>query len=271
VDQPFNKNMERRMWTFPPAYFETMKKAVKQRYALLPYIYTQAHLAHESGISLIRPMYYEHPELEIAYEQQQQYYFGENMIVSPITRATGVKAAKQRVWLPAGEWYNFHSNQMMVGDKMVNESFEFDQIPIYVKAGSILPTQKDKLHISKSNLDTLILTIYPDNNGKAAFTLYEDDGISEAYQNGTCFKTAIRFDKMNDQASIVVQPTGVAFEGLPNDRTYVFQIVNSDEPTNIINVDGSEKVIWNFNAATKILSFETTKKTLRDLKLEINY
>jgi alpha-glucosidase (family GH31 glycosyl hydrolase) len=271
VDIPFNKNMERRMWMFPKTYFETMKKAVKQRYALLPYIYTHAHLAHESGISLIRPMYYEHPELEIAYEQKQQYYFGENMLVSPITRKTGVQSAKQEVWLPPGEWYNYYSNERMAGNKMLNESFEFQQIPIYIKAGSIIPTQKDKLHISQTILDTLILSVYPDQLGNAKFTLYEDDGITDSYKSGAFLKSEMTYAKTSKKAKIDILPEGTSFDALPETRTYIFQIIGAETPKEIVNTISGEPLIWKYDESAKLITIQISEFTKRAVHLEINF
>jgi len=193
------------------------------------------------------------------------------MIVSPITRKTGVKEAQQKMWLPEGDWYNSHSNQMIVGNQIINEFFEFDQIPIYIKAGSIIPSQKDKLHISQSVLDTLILTIYPNAQERAEFELYEDEGISEGYQSGIFLKTALVFAKDNSLAQLEIHPKGIAFEGLPEHRTYVFQLVNSDSPKEIFISETAEKVNWNFNPNTLVLSFEVNWETLKELKLDIQY
>jgi len=92
--------LERRIWAYPNKYFEIMKDCINLRYELFPYIYTAARESHDSGVSLIRPMYYENPLNEDAYQYSGQYYFGNDMIVAPVTKQIPRKGSQGSKKMP---------------------------------------------------------------------------------------------------------------------------------------------------------------------------
>ena len=258
--------IERRMWKYPEANLKAMHKALHMRYALLPYIYTMARAAYDSGISMVHPMYYEYPESEKAYQADHQYYFGSSMIVSPITRPmNGGETITQTVWLPAGKWYDFRNNEMVNGDKDVTSLYTLDEIPVYVKAGSIIPMQTHKLRIAGSVQDTLILTVYTGQSG--SFAMYEDEGNTEGYRKDQYSFTHMTWTDENGAGKLKIEPDGKTFAGQLTERSYQIHIVSTRKPTQV-KVDG-QNTDWVYDDKNKLILFNIPKQKIATLNLEI--
>ncbi len=258
--------IERRIWKYPEANFKAMRKAIQQRYALLPYIYTMARMTYDSAVSLIRPMYYEFPDLEKAYHLEHQYYFGNNMIVAPITQPmNGRDSVAQTVWLPEGNWFDYRNNQLLKGGKEITANYALNEIPVFVKAGSIIPTQTPKLRITGSVLDTLILTVYPAAN--AEFNLYEDEGNSEGYRKDVCSFTKISWQQNSNAKVLKIEPEGKAFPTQVTERSYEIRIVSTEKPTSV-QLNGS-LTNWSYDEVNKVTVIKPAKAPMAGMQLEI--
>ena len=114
--------LERRIWKFPN--FPLMREAVNLRYELFPYIYTMARNTYETGVGICRPLYYEYPETENAYKYEGEYFFGDNILVAPVTEAApeGKKASK-KIWFPQGEWWSASTSELIKGSSVKTMEF----------------------------------------------------------------------------------------------------------------------------------------------------
>merc|ERR1711871_1932613 len=136
---------ERRIWKFP--HFEQMKDAMLLRNSLAPYIYTAAREHYDTGVALVRPLYYEYPELEEAYNMaDSQYFFGNDMLVAPIAEPSDNPSpykgkSNKTIWLPPGVWSSWDGCTQHVGPKKLTLSYTLSQIPIFVAASSVIPTK----------------------------------------------------------------------------------------------------------------------------------
>lgn len=265
-----DKEIERRMWLYPAANLEAMREALQLRYALLPYIYTYARMAYDSGVSLIRPMYYEYPETELAYHLPHQYYFGSDIIIDPVCKSMhGQLTIRQKTWLPAGEWYCFKSGKKITGDQYVDDAYGLNDIPMFVKAGSIIPMQTPQLHISGSTLDTLILAIYPAD--AASLDLYEDDGSTEHYKKDQYTFTRFKYQRTGDHASLTVTPGRGEYGGEPTSRSYMIRIMDSNKPEGI-SADWTktpEGNSWRYDEQKKIVEISVPRDRIRSLMVPL--
>jgi len=248
-------------WLYPFENFKAIHDAIHFRYELVPYIYTTAREAYDSGVSICRPMYYDWPDKPEAYQYKDQYMFGDNILVAPVIHpASGIRypvsvsnqLSEVNVWLPEGNWYEWFTGTMLEGGKTYNRTFLLNEIPVYVKAGSVIPGYP-KVHNLKEKPTQLILTVFPGKN--TAYRLYEDDGVSNNYKEGEFALTSIETDVRPGLVTLVIQPCEGKYTGMPDTRSYELRFIGSPVPSEV-EVNGTkysyvEKGVapgWNYSA-----------------------
>lgn len=258
-----DREIERRIWAYKPEYFNIMRNAIKLRYSLIPYIYTEARSAYDTGISILRPMYYDYPSEEIAYNMKHQYMFGDDFIVAPVTHPIDKSSSGedslftvQKVWLPKGNWIEWFSGTLVKGNQIYNRPACLEDIPVYVKAGSIIPMQKDVNNTADNNGDLLILNIFPGEKGNAR--IYDDAGNDDNYKSGNFTFTNVSFQKnVNGAISVEISPVEGEFEGMPQQRKYELRFPVSYPPEEV-NINGiacaykedKGENTWNYDGTT---------------------
>lgn len=229
-----NPAAERRIWAYPPEHFQVMRDAFRLRYALVPYVYTEARKTFESGLALVRPMYYAHPWDEEAYEFTGQYLFGDDMLVSPVvdSMAPDTLLAAREVWLPEGEWYEWFTGTRLSGPAVVRRAFALDEIPVWVRAGAILPMAPPMERTDARALDPLVLTIFPGDSGSTR--VYEDPGNSLDYATAEHAWTPVRQARGADAVvRIVVGAVEGGYAGMPSERGYELRFPGTWPPEEV--------------------------------------
>lgn len=167
-------------WVFADRERDILHDIIRQRYQFAPYIYSMARRTYDDALPLCRPMYYDYPENEEAYANRNEYMFGDNVLVYPITSPMHDGISIQQVWLPEGcDWYELSSGTLLRGGQTVQRKFQLDEYPVYVKAGSVLP-EYDKVENLSSTSEPITVAVYP-GKGDSSFTLYEDNGNDKDY------------------------------------------------------------------------------------------
>src|SRR5207248_182237 len=190
-----NPDAERRIWAYPQPDVEIMRDAYRLRYALIHYISAASREAYETGMSLCRPMYYDYPEATEAYEFKDQYMFGDDLLVSPVTQAVAAESqlATRSVWLAPGEWIEWSSGARLRGPARVERTFAIDEWPVYVRGGAIIPMQRNVEHklgqAGDAHLNPLVLDVFPGASGKTR--VYEDAGDTLGYKTNQFAWTTI--------------------------------------------------------------------------------
>ncbi len=164
-------------WEFGAEYEAINKKSIELRYKFMPYIYTQFYTASTTGIPIMRPLFFDYPEDGNMVFRDQEFLFGNSLLVAPVL---GEGDTKRSLRLPAGNWYDYWANEKIEGNKDITVDAPIDRLPLFVKAGSIIPTQQIVQYTGQAPIDPLTLEIFPDTQANG--TLYEDDGISFDYQ-----------------------------------------------------------------------------------------
>lgn len=174
TDNPFNG---KEPWKFDKITQHVMEEYLRLRHALVPYLYTMNRRAHTEDLPLIQPMYYHEPEQAEAYAVPNEYYFGSELLVSPITdpQDSTARAAKAATWLPAGLWADFFDGTVYQGGRMVNLWRGLENIPVLMKAGAIVPMKDMRVFDNRvDNPKHMEVKIFPAEDG--SFTLWEDAG-----------------------------------------------------------------------------------------------
>ncbi len=233
-----NPDAERRIWAYPDAYFTVMRDAFRLRYALIPYLYTESRKTYETGISLCHPMYYEYPQREEAYTYTGQYFFGENMIVAPVATPLDEtdQLAKKEIWIPPGEWIEWQTGARLTGPRVYGRSYTLEEVPVFVRSGSIIPMQPDMLYTGEKPVDPLILEIFPGREGRVR--VYEDQGNSVAYRKGEGAWTPVRMQTdAGGEIRVTIEPREGKYPGMLAGRAYEVRFVNT-LPVFTVELDG---------------------------------
>jgi alpha-glucosidase (family GH31 glycosyl hydrolase) len=163
-------------------------KYLNLRYRLLPYLYSAVQLTHSTGIPLMRPLWLHEPSNETARSCADQYFFGPSLLIAPVLEPG---ARDRQVYLPKGLWWDMWTGEQQPGDQTIRRAVDLETLPIYVKAGAILPTGPIKQFTAEPASEALTLTIYAGSDGE--FFLYEDDGVSFRYEQGEFIRTELRW------------------------------------------------------------------------------
>ena len=224
-----NPYHERRPWERGPAAERAATQALRLRHTLIPYIYTMAWRNTQQGLPLITPMYYSHPEAPEAYQCPQQYWFGSELIAAPFTRPaeadTGL--ARQIVWLPEGEWFNFFTGEPLPPGWRVMYG-DLDETPVIARGGAIVPLAEPVDWSGTANPETLHLVIFPGANGR--FELYEDDGETMQHLHGGYALTAFSLHWQSQSMSFSISPATGDRSVLPEKRSYLLHFRGIEQP-----------------------------------------
>ncbi|MGH9611547.1 MAG: TIM-barrel domain-containing protein, partial [Bryobacteraceae bacterium] len=155
------------------------RKYLDLRYRLLPYLYSAVHECRATGMPIIRALWLHYPGDATAVSRGDEYLWGRDLLVAPVAE----KGARRRgIWLPHGAWYDFWTEERVEGGQEINRPIDLETIPLYVRAGAILPLGPVKQYTSEKVDAPLEVSVFPGADG--TFLLYEDDGHSFRYRNG---------------------------------------------------------------------------------------
>jgi alpha-glucosidase len=160
------------------------RKYIELRYKLLPYIYTITEETTRTGIPLMRPVFLEYPHAEEFYGDDHDFLFGPDLFVAPVVTET---TDAQGVFLPPGEWYDFWTAEKHTNKDQINLHPRIDEVPLYVRAGAVVPMQPLVQYTGEKPNGPLELRLYLPSRASAnecGGALYQDDGHSFTYQKG---------------------------------------------------------------------------------------
>lgn len=212
-----NPFMSKEPWHYPAAVATEMIKLLRLRAQLLPYLASANEATHRDGVPLIKPMYYGHGDEARAYQVPNEYQFGPAMIVAPITTPvdSATKLASTPVWLPAGQWVDFDTGIRYAGNRYFQAYREMANMPVFVKAGSVIPLNPDFMAPAETLPTILKLKIFVGADG--SYELVE-------YHDGQLATTTFTWQESEQQLTIqVTDPAHL----IPADRSYESELVGA--------------------------------------------
>ena len=228
-----DKTTDRRPWNYPKWAEDSMRVSFRLRSLLMPYLYTAMQQATADSVPFTRPMYLDHPTLEAAYHNAQQYRFGDDLLVAPIA-APGVgpgRVAAQAVWFPpnrdgsATDWFDYFTGEKFASGESAVATASIDQFPLFVRGGVPLPMQPYTARPATAALNTLVLRCYPGRDGVAGDSrLYEDDGKTTAYEKGQSATTGLHYVRRGESIVITVDATAGTYAGQPTERGLTIEL-----------------------------------------------
>lgn len=225
-------NLNKEPWAFSSDTQQRLANVINGRYALVPYIYTMARKTYESGLALCRPLYYDNPEAKEAYEFKEEYMFGDDMLIAPVTsEVDSVDGyANVKVWLPAGEWLEYETGQMLQGGKTYERRFTLDEYPVYVKAGSIIPYFGKLKNLSGTN-QAVTIRVFPGAD-KGEFMLYEDNGEDKNYVTEYA-NTPLSYTRDGSRLNITIGARQGQYKDMPAQRHFYVALPCQKAPVSI--------------------------------------
>ena len=242
-------DVPREIWRFgrPGDWaYDALLKFDQLRYRLMPYIYSTAWMVTNDGYTLMRGLAMDFRQDSRVFDIADQFMFGPSLMVNPVTAP---KATYRNVYLPTGsDWYNFWTGKKYSGGQTIPVPTPIDQIPLFVKAGSIIPMGPVIQYAAEKPDAPIELRIYPGANG--AFNLYEDENDNYNYESGEYTIIPIVYNE--DSHTLTIEQRKGQFSGMIKDRIFKVVVVEKGhgadidivrEPRRIINYDGTKQAI----------------------------
>ena len=207
------------------ADFDNQEAAIRLRYLLLPYLYAQAWKVTSEGASLMRPLFAGWPDDPATWRLEDEFLFGDALLVAPVLREDDT----QHVYLPEGRWLDFWDGRRINGGVSFDQTVPRDRIPVYVRAGTILPVGPDVQYAAEQPWDDLQVRIYTGADGD--FVLYEDEGDGYAYEKGMRSEIPMHWD--DSESVLTIGPRKGSWPGMPETRQFRIVIVRPDAGTGL--------------------------------------
>jgi alpha-glucosidase len=204
-------------WRFGKFYEDIIRKYLKLRYRLLPFLYTTLQEAHRTGVPLFRPLVLNYQSDSNTVNLDDQFMVGEDLLVAPILQPN---QTSRLVYLPEGVWYDYWTNKKQKGGTMIRVDAPLEVVPMFIRGGAIIPEGPEMNYVGEKPFDPVTLYIHPDDKGRAATTLYEDDGISPAYKRGVYRRTQVSVSSTDKGLEITINPPEGSYE--PGARKLLF-------------------------------------------------
>lgn len=229
-------------WRYNQIAEGVMKNFLRLRHKLIPYLYTMNMRASTQGIPLVQPMYYHHPYEKQAYEVQNEYYFGSEMIVSPITEPMDKESqmAKVSVWIPEGKWIDLFTGLIYEGSRRIDCYRQIAAIPVLAKCGSIIPVDGREDGNRINNPEYLELYICAGGDGE--FSLWEDEGKGAGFDKEDWAETKIKYEYGKMSKLTINAPVG-NMAAIPKTRKYRLRVMGTEEGMEVKAFAGTKEIM----------------------------
>jgi Glycosyl hydrolases family 31/Domain of unknown function (DUF5110) len=239
-------------WQYGPRAERIASGFLRLRGALVPYLYSAAREAYDTGVPIARPMYLDWPGAAAAYAYDGQYMLGDELLVAPVTKP-GASAVK-RVWFPPGTWIDVFTGETHRGGRGERLAVPLERMPVFARAGAIVPRQPDPE--DRGGHPDLALDVYA--GGSGASEIYEDAGEGFGYRRGRHARTPLRWSEGADALTIGGARGG--FPGMRAERRYLVRFVGVERPDRVtIGSAGRTRELrgWSYDPATRRLEAPT--------------
>ena len=217
-------------WSFGEQCVEVFRKFVELRYTLLPYLYTTFWQYHQYGIPMLRPIVFYDQEDDDTMDRDHEFLCGDHILVCPVDKP-GAKSRK--VYLPKGEWYQFWTGKSYLGRKEYTIETPIDELPIFVKAGAIIPRYPVQQYVGEKSITELTLDVYF-KEGVEKSTLYEDDQDTYSYETGEWVER--QFTLVGTSESLIINQTEVGeYTGV---KTFILNLKHLPFTPEYVRIDG---------------------------------
>jgi alpha-glucosidase len=210
-------NVDQYAWAFGDVIQDHVRTAIKLRYRLLPYLYACFLEASETGAPVQRPLVFDHQYDATVRDIDDQYLLGSDLLVAPVV-GPGVTA--RQVYLPAGDWYDWYTGELIGGRRFHTVATPLDRIPIYARGGAVIPMWPEAPD-STSNYRPTVVELHlfvPVSDGTYSSVLLEDDGLTLAALRGACYRTTFTVERAGTELTIKAEVSGDGYPEFARER-----------------------------------------------------
>lgn len=229
---------------------------LRLRESIVPYLYTLARQAYDTGLPLARAMYLDWPRAAGAYRFDRQYMLGDELLVAPV--GSPGDPARKRVWFPPGEWVDIFTGRRQSGPAAITLSVPLERMAVFARTGAIVPSQPYAESVEAAATDPLLLDVYAGANG--SFALYEDSGDGFDYQRHGFTRTPIAWNEAKRSARLRIGPARGHYPGARRTRRYRVRLIGTGRPRRVtISSGGRERTLrnWDYDASSRELTLDT--------------
>ncbi|WP_439654395.1 TIM-barrel domain-containing protein [Streptacidiphilus carbonis] len=260
IDRLHSNHSDRLPWQYGAAARASADKFLNLRENLVPYTYSLAEQANATGVPVTRPTYLEYPDEPQAYATAgSEFFYGPDMLVAPVT--TPGTTSTTSVWFPPGQWTDYFTGQTYTGGTTQSVTTGLDTMPVFVKAGAIIPTRTDDVTSNdQSPLTKVTLTVAAGASG--SYTLYEDNGTTTKPGHGAT--TAIRYQETGTRRTVTISPTCGSFPGQVQSRQWTILLTGVTALASSVSADGSRLSPddYHFDSTTHTLSVTLPRQSV---------
>ncbi len=237
----------REPWKYGPNVLRAAREAYRLHQELVPYLYHLARRAHDQGLPVSRPLWFLFPSDGKAYQAPDEFLLGDKLLAAPVVKPGG----RRRIYLPAGRWFSLPEGEVLQGPLEEERFYPLNRIPLFVRAGSILPAQDPALRVGTNLPDPLVLKVYP--GGEDELDLYEDEGDGLGYEKGAFTRWPFRLSSGKEGTTLFLGPMKGDFPGRPARRNLRVEVYFAGEPREAL-LDGKplkKRKEWTYDAKKK--------------------
>jgi len=267
--QPLNRlhsnHGDRLPWEYAGDAARIATEFLRLRGSFVPFLYTLAHESYTTGVPIARGMYLRWPKKTDAYRHDRQYMLGDQLLVAPVG-APGDPATKT-VWFPPGEWIDYFTGERHRGPKVEELTVPLARLPVFARAGAVLPTQPYRPNEAAGAPKTLVLSAWAGADG--AFRLYEDAGDGREYRKGKFAFTRLAHDDRGAAGSVVtIGRSRGEFAGRRRHRSWEVRLVGVDRPR-VVLINARTPADWSYDDASRTVTIRTPRlSTGRTVRVE---
>lgn len=239
----WSANARKHPWWFDEPYRSINRRYLKLKLRLTPYMYTLAREAEQTGAPLVRGLMWDYPADPAAFTEAHKYQFllGRELLVAPVYRSQAVSQGwRKAIHLPQGTWFDYWDGRQATAGaagRAIDLQVTLDKLPVFVRAGAILPMYPEVLYDGEKPKDVLTLDLYP--HGESSFTLYEDDGNTRQYQQGAFSQQQLRMREAGGRVEVQLAPVEGSYAGQEAQRSYVLRMLARQRPSAVDAASGA--------------------------------
>ena len=260
------KYYKREPWKWDVKTLKIVQDYCMLRHRLIPYLYAEAYKYHKTGLPLVQPLYYANPKIYDEPLYKNEYYFGTELLVAPITERKDLVMNRTiaRIYLPAGMWYDFKTGKKFPGDKHYVTFFKDEDYPVFAKSGSIIPMA----FLGENRNDTkpphdMEIHIFPGKSN--IYHLYEDDGVSRLYEQGYFIETAIDYNYLQNNFTVIIRPLEGKSGIIDDFRNYKIRFRNTRKADEVVayldkDIIGTTSYVEDADFIVEVKNVKTTSQ-----------